>query len=105
VRCASSNPHSPVYLTGAEKLPEPRLAHVELGEETQAVDYAAGAGQLSRSVPGGSPGSSPDPSRSGATRGVPREWCIPRDIARSGGRQRGQSRHRQRQSSRRIPVR
>jgi hypothetical protein len=46
------NPHIPVYLTGAKKLPEPRPAHVVLGEETEAVDYAAGAGELWRSVPG-----------------------------------------------------
>ena len=30
------NPHIPVYLTGAKKLPEPRPAHIVLGEERLA---------------------------------------------------------------------
>jgi tetratricopeptide (TPR) repeat protein len=46
------NPHIPVYLTGAKKLPEPRPAQIVFGEETEAVDYAAGAGELWGGVPG-----------------------------------------------------
>ena len=40
------NPHLPVYLTAAKKLPEPRPAQIVLGEETEAVDCAAGTGEL-----------------------------------------------------------
>jgi tetratricopeptide (TPR) repeat protein len=46
------NPHIPVYLTGRKQPPDPRPACIVLGEETEAVDYAAGAGELWRSVPG-----------------------------------------------------
>jgi tetratricopeptide (TPR) repeat protein len=46
------NPHIPVYLTGRKKLPEQRPASIVFGEETEAVDYAADAGELWRSVPG-----------------------------------------------------
>jgi tetratricopeptide (TPR) repeat protein len=46
------NPHIPVYLTGAKKLPDPRPAYIVFGEETEAVDYAAGERELWGSVPG-----------------------------------------------------
>jgi tetratricopeptide (TPR) repeat protein len=46
------NPHIPSYLTGRKKLPEQRPDYVVFGEETEAVDYATGAGELWASVPG-----------------------------------------------------
>jgi hypothetical protein len=46
------NPHIPVYLTGRKKLPVPRPAYTVFGEESEAVDYAAGGGELWASVPG-----------------------------------------------------
>ena len=46
------NPHIRVYLTGRKKLPTKRSAYVVFGEESEAVDYAAGAGELWGSVPG-----------------------------------------------------
>jgi tetratricopeptide (TPR) repeat protein len=46
------NPHIPAYLTGARKLPEPRPAYIVFGEESEAVDYAAGERELWASVPG-----------------------------------------------------
>jgi hypothetical protein len=46
------NPHIPTYLTGSKKPPEQRPDYVGFGEETEAVDYAAGAGELWASVPG-----------------------------------------------------
>jgi tetratricopeptide (TPR) repeat protein len=51
-RARELNPHIPDYLRGVKKLPVPRPAHIVFGEETEAVDYAAGAGELWRSVPG-----------------------------------------------------
>src|SRR5450755_625301 len=46
------NPRIPVYLTGRKKLPVPRPAYTVFGEESEAVDYAAGGGELWASVPG-----------------------------------------------------
>jgi tetratricopeptide (TPR) repeat protein len=46
------NPHVPAYLTGHKTLPEQRPAYTVFGEETEAIDYAAGAGELWTSVPG-----------------------------------------------------
>ena len=46
------NPHIPAYLTGRKKLPRRRPAYTVFGEESEAVDYAAGAGELWASVPG-----------------------------------------------------
>ena len=46
------NPHIPSYLTGRKKLPVKRPAYTVFGEESEAVDYAAGAGELWGSVPG-----------------------------------------------------
>jgi tetratricopeptide (TPR) repeat protein len=46
------NPHIPSYLSGRKKLPVKRPAYTVFGEESEAVDYAAGAGELWGSVPG-----------------------------------------------------
>ena len=46
------NPHIPSYLTGRKKLPTERPAYAVFGEESGAVDYTAGAGELWSSVPG-----------------------------------------------------
>ncbi len=46
------NPHIPAYLTGRKKLPVKRPAYTVFGEESEAVDYAGGAGELWRDVPG-----------------------------------------------------
>jgi tetratricopeptide (TPR) repeat protein len=46
------NPHIPSYLTGRKKLPIRRPAYTVFGEESEAVDYAAGTGELWVSVPG-----------------------------------------------------
>src|SRR5450755_97739 len=46
------NPHIPSYLIGRKKLPRKRPAYTVFGEESEAVDYAAGAGELWGSVPG-----------------------------------------------------
>jgi tetratricopeptide (TPR) repeat protein len=46
------NPHIPAYLTGRKKVPKTRPDYTVFGEESEAVDYAAGAGELWASVPG-----------------------------------------------------
>jgi tetratricopeptide (TPR) repeat protein len=46
------NPHIPAYLTGRKTLPKQRPAYTVFGEQTEAIDYAAGAGELWASVPG-----------------------------------------------------
>ncbi len=46
------NPHIPVYLTGSKKLPRKRPAWTVFGEESEAVDSAAGTGELWAGVPG-----------------------------------------------------
>ena len=46
------NPHIPAYLTGRKRLPRKRPAYTVFGEESEAIDYTAGAGELWRSVPG-----------------------------------------------------
>ena len=46
------NPHIPAYLAGRKRLPRERPAYTVFGEESEAVDYAAGDGELWRSVPG-----------------------------------------------------
>jgi tetratricopeptide (TPR) repeat protein len=46
------NPHIPAYLTGRKKLPRRRPPYTVFGEESEAVDYTAGAGELWASVPG-----------------------------------------------------
>ena len=46
------NPHIPAYLTGHKRLPEPRPEYTVFGEESEAIDYASGAGELWASVPG-----------------------------------------------------
>ncbi len=46
------NPHIPDYLTGRKTPPEQRPAYTIFGEETEAIDYAAGTRHLWASVPG-----------------------------------------------------
>lgn len=46
------NPHIAAYLTGRKTLPKQRPAYAVFGEETEAIDYAAGAGELWGNVPG-----------------------------------------------------
>jgi hypothetical protein len=46
------NPHIRSYLTGRKKLPIRRPGYTVFGEESEAVDYAAGAGELWGGVPG-----------------------------------------------------
>jgi tetratricopeptide (TPR) repeat protein len=48
----SLNPHIPAYLTGRQQLPKLRPEYTVFGEESEAVDYAAGAGELWAGVPG-----------------------------------------------------
>jgi tetratricopeptide (TPR) repeat protein len=50
------NPHIPAYLTGRKKLPIKPPAYTVFGEESEAVDYAGGAGELWGSAPGHHPG-------------------------------------------------
>jgi len=51
VKALKLNPHVPAYLTGRKRLPEPRPDYTVFGEESEAVDYAAGASKLWASVP------------------------------------------------------
>jgi tetratricopeptide (TPR) repeat protein len=46
------NPHIPAYLTGRKALPRRRPRHMRLGEESEAIDYAAGTRGLWASAPG-----------------------------------------------------
>jgi tetratricopeptide (TPR) repeat protein len=46
------NPHVTAYLTGQKALPERLPDSVGFGDESEAVDYASGAGTLWASVPG-----------------------------------------------------
>jgi tetratricopeptide (TPR) repeat protein len=46
------NPHVPAYLSGRERLPKRLPAYIGLGDDSEAVDYAAGAAMLWASVPG-----------------------------------------------------
>lgn len=46
------NPHIPAYLTGRKELPGKRPAWTVFGDESEAVDYAAGTGELWAGVPG-----------------------------------------------------
>ena len=46
------NPHMPAYLTGRSRLPDKCPDYTVFGEQSEAVDYAAGAGELWASVPG-----------------------------------------------------
>jgi tetratricopeptide (TPR) repeat protein len=46
------NPHIPDYLSGRKTPPEQRPAYTVFGEETEAIDYAAGTRGLWASVPG-----------------------------------------------------
>ncbi|MQA74753.1 MAG: hypothetical protein GEU88_10515 [Solirubrobacterales bacterium] len=46
------NPHVPAYLAGRKRLFEPRPDYTVFGEESEAVDYAAGVGELWARVPG-----------------------------------------------------
>ena len=52
VQARELNAHIPTYLTGAKKLPSKGPAYTVFGEESEAVDYAAGTGELWRSMPG-----------------------------------------------------
>jgi tetratricopeptide (TPR) repeat protein len=52
IRARELNPHIPAYLTGRKKLPRKRPAYTVFGEESEAVDYTAGAGELWAGVPG-----------------------------------------------------
>jgi tetratricopeptide (TPR) repeat protein len=52
IRARELNPHIPAYLTGRKKLPRKRPAYTVFGEDSEAVDYAAGAGELWAGVPG-----------------------------------------------------
>lgn len=47
-----ANPHVPAYLSGRKKLPGRLPDYVGFGDESEAVDYAAGAAALWESVPG-----------------------------------------------------
>ncbi len=40
------NPHIPAHLTGRKALPRRRPRHMRLGEESEAIDYAAGTRRL-----------------------------------------------------------
>lgn len=46
------NPHMPAYLTGRSRLPDKCPDYTVFGEQSEAVDYAAGAGALWARVPG-----------------------------------------------------
>ncbi len=46
------NPHVPAYLSGRKRLPKWLPDYVGFGDESEAVDYAAGAAALWASVPG-----------------------------------------------------
>jgi tetratricopeptide (TPR) repeat protein len=46
------NPHVPLFLSGRKRLPKRLPDYVGFGDESEAVDYAAGAGALWTSVPG-----------------------------------------------------
>ena len=46
------NPYVPAYLTGRKVLPKRLPDYVGFGDETEAVDYAAGAAALWAIVPG-----------------------------------------------------
>jgi len=52
VEALGLNPHVSAYLTGRKRLPEPRPDYTVFGEESEAVDYAGGAGELWAGVPG-----------------------------------------------------
>lgn len=52
IRARELNPYIPAYLTGRKKLPRKPPAYTVFGEESEAVDYAAGAGELWAGVPG-----------------------------------------------------
>ncbi|MGB0092191.1 MAG: tetratricopeptide repeat protein, partial [Solirubrobacteraceae bacterium] len=52
VEALKLNPHVPAYLTGRKQLPDPRPDYIVFGEESEAVDYAAGERELWASVPG-----------------------------------------------------
>jgi tetratricopeptide (TPR) repeat protein len=52
VEALKLNPHVPAYLAGRKRLPKPRRDYTVFGEESEAVDYAGGAGELWASVPG-----------------------------------------------------
>jgi hypothetical protein len=52
VEAVKLNPYMPAYLTGRKKLPELRPDYTVFGEDSEAVDYAGGAGELWASVPG-----------------------------------------------------
>ena len=51
VEALKLNARVPAYLTGRERLPEPRPDYTVFGEESEAVDYASDAGELWASVP------------------------------------------------------
>jgi tetratricopeptide (TPR) repeat protein len=46
------NPHVPAYLSGRKRLPKRLPDYVSFGDDSEAVDYAAGATALWASVPG-----------------------------------------------------
>jgi hypothetical protein len=46
------NPHIPAHLTGRKALPRRRPHHMRLGEESEAIDYAAGTRELWANTPG-----------------------------------------------------
>ncbi len=46
------NPHVPAYLAGRKALPKRLPDYVGFGDESEAIDYAAGAAALWASVPG-----------------------------------------------------
>lgn len=46
------NPHVPAYLSGRKRLPKRLPDYVGFGDDSEAVDYAAGAAALWGSVPG-----------------------------------------------------
>src|SRR6266508_952355 len=46
------NPHVPAYLSGRKRLPKRLPDYVGFGDDSEAVDYAAGAAALWASVPG-----------------------------------------------------
>ena len=47
-----ANPHVPAYLAGRKELPKRLPDYVGFGDESEAIDYAAGSAALWAIVPG-----------------------------------------------------
>jgi hypothetical protein len=50
-RARELNPHIPAYLTGRKRLPRERPVYTVFGEQSEAIDYASGAGELWAAIP------------------------------------------------------